>query len=536
MLGENPQTIRENAGILLEASKEIGLKANPEKTKYRIMSRDENIVRNGNIKIGNLSFEEVEKFKISFQQQKELRQPSYYRGASRSRWGKSGCDVGKRTVPVRKYDSILKALSSLENANIFLERTILSNSVLLTTCGLGSVWSWNFLSRRGGSEVHSKTQTERLALHWGGDVAGNLCVYASHFQQECNETATEVYQSLNENSRETEQEDRDITYALFCSVLCIMEQVLFDEILILKSSLYDKRRSSYKDEKMEENTWLSIAASLNTDREIAVETRKRHGEEGEDKNNSGNIGGDIGNKEKTRKQGEDKNNSGNIGEDIGNKEKDKNIGNKEKTRRKEKTRITAGKRQGKKRKNNKENKETRKDKNNSGNIGRQTKERQGEGEDKNNSGNIGKTRKQGKDMENKEKTRITAETRKRQGEQGEDKNNSSNVGGEKETRKRQGEQGEDKNNSEHITNANHTYRDINTDVEILHIQSKSQKLNTLEQYELHRHTKTHPNEILNTQLNFRTRTLFDSTLHYTKTPPQKQKAPRPATTSSEEGQ
>ncbi|KAJ4438690.1 hypothetical protein ANN_14637 [Periplaneta americana] len=63
MLGEYPQTIRENTGILLEASKEIGLEVNPEKTKYMIMSRDENIVRNGNIKIGNLSFEEVEKFK-----------------------------------------------------------------------------------------------------------------------------------------------------------------------------------------------------------------------------------------------------------------------------------------------------------------------------------------------------------------------------------------------------------------------------------------------------------------------------------------
>ncbi|KAJ4438682.1 hypothetical protein ANN_14629 [Periplaneta americana] len=62
-LEENPQTIRENTGILLEASKEIGLEVNPEKTKYVIMSRDENIVRNGNIKIGNLSFEEVEKFK-----------------------------------------------------------------------------------------------------------------------------------------------------------------------------------------------------------------------------------------------------------------------------------------------------------------------------------------------------------------------------------------------------------------------------------------------------------------------------------------
>ncbi|KAJ4446935.1 hypothetical protein ANN_13637 [Periplaneta americana] len=63
MLGENPQTIRKNTGILLEASKEIGLEVNPEKTKYMVMSRNENIARNGNIKIGNLSSEEVEKFK-----------------------------------------------------------------------------------------------------------------------------------------------------------------------------------------------------------------------------------------------------------------------------------------------------------------------------------------------------------------------------------------------------------------------------------------------------------------------------------------
>ncbi|KAJ4426226.1 hypothetical protein ANN_27037 [Periplaneta americana] len=63
MLGENPQTIRENTEILLEASKGIGLEVNPEKTKYMIMSRDQNIARNGNIKIGHLSFEEVENFK-----------------------------------------------------------------------------------------------------------------------------------------------------------------------------------------------------------------------------------------------------------------------------------------------------------------------------------------------------------------------------------------------------------------------------------------------------------------------------------------
>ncbi|KAJ4446909.1 hypothetical protein ANN_13610 [Periplaneta americana] len=63
MLGENPQTIRENAEFLVEASKAIGLEVNPEKTKYMIMSRDQNILRNGTIKIGDLSFEEVEKFR-----------------------------------------------------------------------------------------------------------------------------------------------------------------------------------------------------------------------------------------------------------------------------------------------------------------------------------------------------------------------------------------------------------------------------------------------------------------------------------------
>ncbi|KAJ4443786.1 hypothetical protein ANN_05564 [Periplaneta americana] len=63
MLGENTQTIRENAEILVEASKAIGLEVNPEKTKYMIMSRYENIVRSENTNIRKLSFEEVEKFK-----------------------------------------------------------------------------------------------------------------------------------------------------------------------------------------------------------------------------------------------------------------------------------------------------------------------------------------------------------------------------------------------------------------------------------------------------------------------------------------
>ncbi|KAJ4435788.1 hypothetical protein ANN_18407 [Periplaneta americana] len=54
---------KENTGILLEPSKEIDLEVNSEKTKYMIISRDQNIVRNGSIEIGNLFFEEEEKFK-----------------------------------------------------------------------------------------------------------------------------------------------------------------------------------------------------------------------------------------------------------------------------------------------------------------------------------------------------------------------------------------------------------------------------------------------------------------------------------------
>lgn len=38
--------------------------------------------------------------------------------------------------------------------------------------------------------------------------------------------------------------------------------------------------------------------------------------------------------------------------------------------------------------------------------------------------------------------------------------------------------------AEHITNANYSYSNIDTDMEILHIQPKNQKLNTLEQYEM----------------------------------------------------
>jgi sorting nexin-29 len=63
LLGDSVSTIKENSETLLEASRDIGLEINAEKTKYMIMSRHLNSGQNQNIRIANESFEKVAKFK-----------------------------------------------------------------------------------------------------------------------------------------------------------------------------------------------------------------------------------------------------------------------------------------------------------------------------------------------------------------------------------------------------------------------------------------------------------------------------------------
>jgi len=48
---------------LLVAGKEVGLKVNADKSKYLFMSCEQDMGQNWNIKIGNYSFENVEKLK-----------------------------------------------------------------------------------------------------------------------------------------------------------------------------------------------------------------------------------------------------------------------------------------------------------------------------------------------------------------------------------------------------------------------------------------------------------------------------------------
>jgi hypothetical protein len=62
-VGENIDTIQKNTKVILDASKEVDLEENPEKTKYMLVSRCQKAGQRQSIKIGNRSFESVAKLK-----------------------------------------------------------------------------------------------------------------------------------------------------------------------------------------------------------------------------------------------------------------------------------------------------------------------------------------------------------------------------------------------------------------------------------------------------------------------------------------
>jgi hypothetical protein len=63
LLGGSIRAVKEIAEILVVVAKEIGLEVNADKTKYMVMSRDQNAGRTYSMKIDTISFERVDEFK-----------------------------------------------------------------------------------------------------------------------------------------------------------------------------------------------------------------------------------------------------------------------------------------------------------------------------------------------------------------------------------------------------------------------------------------------------------------------------------------
>jgi hypothetical protein len=63
LLADNIDTIEKNTETLIDASKEVGLEINVEKTKYMLLSRHQNAAQNRDIEIANRWFQNVSQFK-----------------------------------------------------------------------------------------------------------------------------------------------------------------------------------------------------------------------------------------------------------------------------------------------------------------------------------------------------------------------------------------------------------------------------------------------------------------------------------------
>jgi len=120
ILGRSVYTIKKSTEALILASKEIGLDVNTDKTKYMVMSREQNAERSHSIKINIGSFKLVEEFKYvgtTLTKQNSIQEEI-----------KSGLNSGNAC-----YHSVQNLLSSSllsKNLNIKIYRTIIFPFVL----------------------------------------------------------------------------------------------------------------------------------------------------------------------------------------------------------------------------------------------------------------------------------------------------------------------------------------------------------------------------------------------------------------------
>jgi hypothetical protein len=63
LLGDSINTIKKNMKTLIDASKEVGLEENTDKTKYMLLSRQQNAGQNYDMKTADRWFENVAQFR-----------------------------------------------------------------------------------------------------------------------------------------------------------------------------------------------------------------------------------------------------------------------------------------------------------------------------------------------------------------------------------------------------------------------------------------------------------------------------------------
>jgi hypothetical protein len=142
LLGDNIDTIKKNTETLTDASKEVGLEINVEKTKYMLLSYHQNVGQNRDIKIANKLFENVSQFKYlgmtvtnkNLIQEEIERRLNSGNACYHSVQNLLSCCLLSRNVKFRIYKTIILpvVLYGCETWSLTLrkEHTLFENSVL----------------------------------------------------------------------------------------------------------------------------------------------------------------------------------------------------------------------------------------------------------------------------------------------------------------------------------------------------------------------------------------------------------------------
>jgi sorting nexin-29 len=104
LLGDNIDTIKRNTETLIDSSRELGLEINIEKTKYMLLSHQQNVGQNRDKKIANRSFENVSQFKYLATIQEEIkRRLNYGNYCYHSVQNRLSSRLLSKTVKIRIY-------------------------------------------------------------------------------------------------------------------------------------------------------------------------------------------------------------------------------------------------------------------------------------------------------------------------------------------------------------------------------------------------------------------------------------------------